>query len=136
MAATRPGQKAADSMTIEKCINEYDVGDVIFEEGSTGRELYVVLDGKIDIVKDGGVTRTTIVTLGKGEFFGEMAVIDGSSRSATAIAAAPKTKVMRINHARFVYLVSQQPAFALMIMDALSKRLRASNAAQFRAAGQ
>jgi CRP/FNR family cyclic AMP-dependent transcriptional regulator len=123
-------------MTIEKCINEYDVGDVIFEEGSTGRELYVVLDGKIDIVKDSGATRTTIVILGKGEFFGEMAVIDGSSRSATAIAAAPKTKVMRINHARFVYLVSQQPAFALMIMDALSKRLRASNAAQFKAAGQ
>jgi CRP/FNR family cyclic AMP-dependent transcriptional regulator len=123
-------------MAIEKCINEYDVADVIFEEGSTGRELYVVLDGKIDIVKDSGGTRTTIVTLGKGEFFGEMAVIDGSSRSATAIAAAPKTKVMRINHARFVYLVSQQPAFALMIMDALSKRLRASNAAQFKAPGQ
>ena len=123
-------------MTIEKCINEYDVSDVIFEEGSTGRELYVVLDGKIDIVKVTGTTRTTIVTLGKGEFFGEMAVIDGSSRSATAIAAAPKTRVMRINHARFVYLVSQQPAFALMIMDALSKRLRASNAAQFKAAAQ
>jgi CRP/FNR family transcriptional regulator, cyclic AMP receptor protein len=123
-------------MTIEKCINEYEVADVIFEEGSTGRELYVVLDGKIDIVKIAGATRTTIVTLGKGEFFGEMAVIDGSSRSATAIAAAPKTRVMRINHARFVYLVSQQPAFALMIMDALSKRLRASNAAQFRAAAQ
>jgi CRP/FNR family cyclic AMP-dependent transcriptional regulator len=123
-------------MTIEKCINEYDVADVIFEEGSTGRELFVVLDGKIDIVKDTGTTRTTIVTLGKGEFFGEMAVIDGSSRSATAIAAAPKTRVMRINHARFVYLVSQQPAFALMIMDALSKRLRVSNAAQFRAAAQ
>jgi CRP/FNR family cyclic AMP-dependent transcriptional regulator len=123
-------------MTIEKCINEYDVGHVIFEEGSSGRELYVVLDGKIDIVKDSGATSTTIVTLGKGEFFGEMAVIDGSSRSATAVAAAPQTKVMRINHARFVYLVSQQPAFALMIMDALSKRLRASNAAQFRAAGQ
>ena len=123
-------------MAIEKCINEYDVADVIFEEGSTGRELYVVLEGKIDIVKDTGATRTTIVTLGKGEFFGEMAVIDGSARSATAVAAAPKTKVMRINHARFVYLVSQQPAFALMIMDALSKRLRASNAVQFKAAGQ
>ena len=120
-------------MTIEKCINEYDVADVIFEEGSTGRELYVVLEGKIDIVKITGATKTTIVTLGKGEFFGEMAVIDGSARSATAIAAAPKTKVMRINHARFVYLVSQQPAFALMIMDALSKRLRASNAVTFRA---
>ena len=121
-------------MAIEKCINEYDVADVIFEEGSTGRELYVVLEGKIDIVKDAGANRTTIVTLGKGEFFGEMAVIDGSSRSATAIAAAPHTRVMRINHARFVYLVSQQPAFALMIMDALSRRLRASNDINYRAA--
>jgi CRP/FNR family cyclic AMP-dependent transcriptional regulator len=121
-------------MAIEKCINEYEVSDVIFEEGSVGRELFVVLEGKIDIVKQSGAKRTLIVTLGKGEFFGEMAVIDGSSRSATAIAAAPKTRVMRINHARFVYLVSQQPAFALMIMDALSKRLRASNAVNFKAA--
>jgi CRP-like cAMP-binding protein len=121
-------------MTIEKCINEYEVSDVIFEEGSVGRELFVVLEGKIDIVKTTDAGRTLIVTLGKGEFFGEMAVIDGSARSATAIAAAPKTKVMRINHARFVYLVSQQPAFALMIMDALSKRLRASNTVNYKAA--
>ena len=122
-------------MAIENCINEFDIGDVIFEEGSTGRELFVVLDGKVEIAKLNAAARTVIVTLGKGEFFGEMAVIDGSSRSATAIAAEPKTRVMRINHARFIYLVSQQPAFALMVMDALSKRLRASNAAAFRASG-
>lgn len=121
-------------MTIEKCINEYNASEVVFEEGSTGRELFVVLDGKIDIVRNSGADRTVLVTLGKGEFFGEMAVIDGSARSATAIAAVAGTRVMRINHARFVYLVSQQPAFALMIMDALSKRLRASNAVNFRAA--
>ena len=123
-----------DAMAIEKCINEYGIGDVIFEEGSTGRELYVVLDGEVEIAKLVGGRKTVIITLGKGEFFGEMAVIDGSSRSATAIAAAPHTRVMRINHARFVYLVSQQPAFALMIMDALSKRLRASNDINYRAA--
>jgi CRP/FNR family transcriptional regulator, cyclic AMP receptor protein len=121
-------------MAIEKCINEFNVGDVIFEEGSTGRDLYVVLDGLIEIAKVSGGQKTVIVTLGKGEFFGEMAVIDGSARSATAICAAPGTRVMRINHARFVYLVSQQPAFALMIMDALSKRLRASNDINYRAA--
>jgi CRP/FNR family cyclic AMP-dependent transcriptional regulator len=129
-----PARRQGGSMAIEKCINEFDVGDVIFEEGSTGRELFVVLDGKIDIVKITSAGKTVIVTLGKGEFFGEMAVIDGSSRSATAVAATPNTRVMRINHARFVYLVSQQPAFALMIMDALSRRLRASNAVTFRAA--
>src|SRR5215472_1918741 len=121
-------------MAIEKCINEYGAGEVIFEEGSTGRELYVVLDGEVEIAKVNGADKTVIVTLGKGEFFGEMAVIDGSARSATAIVAAPRTRVMRINHARFVYLVSQQPAFALMVMDALSKRLRASNAVTYRAA--
>ena len=121
-------------MAIEKCINEYGVGDVIFEEGSSGRELYVVLDGEVEIAKVNGGSKTVIITLGKGEFFGEMAVIDGSSRSATAIAATAGTRVMRINHARFVYLVSQQPAFALMIMDALSKRLRASNDRTFKAA--
>ena len=121
-------------MTIEKCINEYAASEVIFEEGSSGRELFVVLDGKVDIVKSSGADKSVLVTLGKGEFFGEMAVIDGSSRSASAIAAVPGTRVMRINHARFVYLVSQQPAFALMIMDALSKRLRASNAVNFRTA--
>jgi len=121
-------------MAIEKCINAFGVDDVIFEEGSTGRELFVVLDGEVEIAKFSGATRTTITKLGKGEFFGEMAVIDGSARSATAIASAPNTRVMRINHARFVYLVSQQPAFALMVMDALSKRLRASNAVTYRAA--
>jgi CRP-like cAMP-binding protein len=121
-------------MTIEKCINAFAVDDVIFEEGSTGRELFVVLDGEVEIAKIDGAHKTSIIKLGKGEFFGEMAVIDGSARSATAIASAPNTKVMRINHARFVYLVSQQPAFALMVMDALSKRLRASNAVTYRAA--
>ena len=121
-------------MAIEKCIDEYGVGDVIFEEGTTGRELYVVLDGEVEIAKLVGGRKTVIITLGKGEFFGEMAVIDGSSRSATAIAATADTRVMRINHARFVYLVSQQPAFALMIMDALSKRLRASNDRTYQAA--
>jgi CRP/FNR family transcriptional regulator, cyclic AMP receptor protein len=121
-------------MAIEKCIDEYGVGDVIFEEGTTGRELYVVLDGEVEIAKMVGGRKTVIISLGKGEFFGEMAVIDGSARSASAIAASAGARVMRINHARFVYLVSQQPAFALMIMDALSKRLRASNDRTYQAA--
>src|SRR3982074_2040606 len=98
-------------MAIEKCINEFAVDQVIFEEGSTGRELFVVLEGQVEIAKVSGARQTVIVTLGKGEFFGEMAVIDGSSRSAPGLAAAPHTRVVRISQARFVYLVSQQPAF-------------------------
>jgi hypothetical protein len=46
--ATATSQKAGDVMAIEKCINEFGVDEVIFEEGSTGRELFVVLDGKVE----------------------------------------------------------------------------------------
>ena len=49
-------------MTIEKCINDFDVGDVIFEEGSSGRELFVVLEGQIEIAKITGAGKTVIVT--------------------------------------------------------------------------
>ena len=44
-------------MAIEKCINEFDVNDVIFEEGSTGRELFVVLDGQVEIAKMNGASQ-------------------------------------------------------------------------------
>jgi hypothetical protein len=61
------------SMAIAKCINGLDPNEVIFEEGSTGREMFVVLDGKVGISE-----------------------INGSM----AIAATPNTGVMQINHAR------------------------------------
>ena len=64
-------QKAfGGAMTIEKCINAFAVDDVIFEEGSTGRELFVVLDGEVEIAKLDGARKTSITKLGKGEFFG------------------------------------------------------------------
>jgi CRP/FNR family transcriptional regulator, cyclic AMP receptor protein len=66
----RSGQKAEGYMAIEKCINEFDVGDVIFEEGSSGRELFVVLEGQMEIARIGAAGKTVIATLGKGEFFG------------------------------------------------------------------
>ena len=121
-------------MAIAKCINEFAVDDVILEEGSTGRELFVVPDGEVEIAKLSGDARTTIVQLGKGRVLRRNCRGRGSARSASEIAAAPNTSVLKINHARLVYLVSQQPAFALMVVDALSKRPRASNAVTYRAA--
>jgi CRP/FNR family transcriptional regulator, cyclic AMP receptor protein len=46
-------------MAIEKCINEFDVDDVIFEEGSTGRELFVVLKSSKDVIEPGSPGRDT-----------------------------------------------------------------------------
>ena len=91
-----------------------------------GAHRALFLDEEVEIAKVKG-PKAAIVTLGKSEFSGEMAVIDGSSRSANAIAAHDDTRMVQINHARFVYLVSPQPAVARMTIEALSRRLRASN---------
>jgi CRP-like cAMP-binding protein len=59
--------------------------------------------------------------------FGEMALIDGSSRSATAVAAEP-TEVAPIDKTAFAHLVRQDPDFALRVMRLLTQRIRQMNA--------
>jgi hydroxyacylglutathione hydrolase len=96
---------------------------VIFEQGATGREFYIILSGSVAIRKRVGDCDRQLAVLNSGHFFGEMAILDGFPRSATAVAIEPTT-LMAVDAARFIYLVSQQPAFAMLIMEAMSKRQR------------
>jgi CRP-like cAMP-binding protein len=66
----------------------------------------------------------TLATLGSGEFFGEMALVDSSPRTAKAIAAEDNTRLVTLDQDKFLYLVGQQPAFALTIMHELCRRIR------------
>ena len=108
----------------DKFLRTFGNGDVIFEEGSVGKHMYVVVSGSVRIVKKAGAEVAVVATLGKGELFGEMALVDSLPRSASAIAAGDGASVVEIDHAQFAYLVGQQPAFALIILKALSLRLR------------
>lgn len=96
---------------------------VIFEQGDPGQEFYIILSGSVAIRKRVGNCDSQLAILNAGHFFGEMAILDGFPRSATAI-AVEHTVLMAVDAARFIYLVSQQPAFAMLIMEALSKRQR------------
>ncbi|MDF1543426.1 MAG: cyclic nucleotide-binding domain-containing protein [Anaerosomatales bacterium] len=62
----------------------YGDGDVIFKQGSFAGQMYVVRRGKVRIFRDQDGKETTLAALGPGEFFGEMSVIEGKPRSATA----------------------------------------------------
>ncbi|MGK2923604.1 MAG: cyclic nucleotide-binding domain-containing protein [Methyloceanibacter sp.] len=96
-------------------------GEVIFAEGGEGDFMYVVRSGEVEIERNGKV----IETLSAGGIFGEMALIDGSSRSATA-RAKTDAELAPINEKSFMFLVHETPFFAIAVMRTLAERLRRS----------
>jgi len=100
-------------------IKTFAAGETIFTEGTTGREMYVVLEGSVDI----RVGNKTLDVTGPGGLFGEMALIDSSARSATAIAKNDCTLVP-VNEQQFLRMVERTPLFTLNVMQILAGRLR------------
>ena len=86
--------------------------------------MFVVCSGCVVLSKRLGEEQVTIAKLGPGEFFGEMALVDDGPRTATAVADAEQTRVVALDKSKFLYLVSQQPPFALTIMRGLCERMR------------
>lgn len=97
----------------------YAAGDVIFAEGDKGDAMYVVRTGEVAIERRGHVMET----LSGGGIFGEMALIDGSPRSAT-VRARTDCEVAPINEKSFLFLVHETPYFAIAVMRTLAERLR------------
>ena len=96
-------------------------GDTIFTTGDPVDYMYVVRSGEVEIERDGKV----VETLSGGGIFGEMALIDGSPRSATA-RAKTDAEVAPINEKSFLFLVHETPFFAIAVMRTLADRLRRS----------
>ena len=101
----------------------YAAGDRIFLQDDEASCMYVVRSGKVNITTFG----TVLESVGPYGMFGEMALIDGSQRSATAI-AAEATEVAPIDRAAFAHLVRRDPEFALRVMRLLAGRIRQMNA--------
>jgi CRP-like cAMP-binding protein len=93
--------------------------EVIFREGDKGDKMYLVRSGEVEIELNGKV----IETLAQGDIFGEMALIDGSPRVATARAKTP-CEVAAITEKGFIFLVDEMPYFAIFVMRTLADRLR------------
>lgn len=99
----------------------YKSGDSIVDEGTMGVGFYLILDGKAEVRKGGKI----LATLGKGQFFGEMSLIDEQPRSADVIAVAP-TKCWALTSWAFAALVKSHPEIALSMLKEMVKRLRAA----------
>jgi len=118
----------SEGIAYEKFIKVYRKSEVIFEENSSGSEMFIVYSGKVKLYTQPKTGRRTVLSvLRPGEHFGEMALIDGSPRSATAVAVQDNTKLVILDKAKFLYLVQQQPEFAFAMMETLSQRIREAN---------
>lgn len=97
-------------------------GKILFKEGEIAEVMYVLLEGSVDIVVGG----TVVECAEAGTVLGEMAVIDRSPRSATAISKTP-CRLVSMTATQFDVLVHETPEFARLVMQVLSGRLRRMN---------
>jgi CRP-like cAMP-binding protein len=100
----------------------FPAGSTVLDEGGTGRLMYVVKEGTLDVRVGGRV----VATAGPGEVVGELALIDDGPRSA-AVVARTDCQLVPVDEKRFLFLVQQTPYFALQVMRVLADRLRKMN---------
>jgi len=101
----------------------YNAGRVIVKRDEPGRAFYVIVDGTAKVVKGKIVTARREAELGPGDFFGELALLDGDPRAATVVAATPLTTI-RIERAAFRHLLREEPELALKVLEGMARRTR------------
>ena len=101
-------------------------GEYLFREGESGEYAYIVNSGKIEITKISANGEDVLVTLEPPSLFGEMALIDGSPRSASARAKGD-TIITEVTSAAFDQYIKKNPEAAVRIMKGISENLRTAN---------
>lgn len=120
-------QKELDSLSSILVMNHFPKGHRVFSEGSEGEHMYIVITGKVNITRDWGIlNREMSITLNKGDFFGEMSILDNNSRCANATMAESGV-LLSIDRNEFREIISRSPEFSFHIMSTLCKRLRKAN---------
>ena len=99
-------------------------GEVILYEGDFSQELYILVSGRVRIVKDyHGPHERTLAVLTPGDFFGEMAIFESAPRSATVV-AEEEAELLTLSPDKFKQTIYQKPDMAFEIFRELSARLR------------
>ena len=109
--------------SLEHLVRRHASGTVLFQEGDRGTHLYVIRTGKVNIWKRIGETDITLAVLGAGEFFGEMALLEGLPRSAGATVIEEAT-LIEVDQPSFETLIRKNSEVALRLLRRLSSRLR------------
>jgi PPM family protein phosphatase len=110
---------AIDSVTQEQ---SFEASQIIVSQGTAGHAFYMILEGRVEIVRDGN----SLGAFRPGDFFGEMSLLDSAPRSATIRAIEP-TSCLMLSSWDFKGLLERHPSIAIKLLEVLSRRLRVAD---------
>ena len=128
---TFPLMSTASPQTLEWLFNvatehEYPTGRAVLMEDAWGNAVYFVVSGWVKVRRTVGEDSVALAILGRGDFFGEMAILDESPRSTDVIALSP-VKLLSISRDKFIQILFKDPQLHHRMLQMMVKRLRQAN---------
>ncbi|MBI3946449.1 MAG: YihY family inner membrane protein [Armatimonadetes bacterium] len=107
------------SPLLRRFVTEYRPGTILFREEDPGREMHCVLSGAVTLTRAG----ETLSVMRAGSYFGEMSMLTGAPRTATATVSAPGTRLVAISQDNFEVILRENPAIVRAILVEMAARL-------------
>ncbi len=129
----KPVTEAPNLDDVSKFIVSPKAGEFVFREGDAGTEMFVIQEGRVEILKQRAGEQRQVAVLEVGDFFGEMSLLEEQPREVSA-RAATEARLLRIDQSTFDQIVQEDPEIAVRMLRKLSRRLREMQDAEDRAA--
>ena len=110
----------------KELIRHYSAGEVIVREGDITKDMFILQEGKVKVVKQMAGHEIELGTMEKGDFFGEMSLLESEPRTASIIATKP-CKVLVIQAGGLLVRLRRDPTLAFEMLQKLSNRIRRMN---------
>jgi CRP-like cAMP-binding protein len=107
-------------------VQAFEDGEIVVREGEETREMFIIREGRIEILKQVGGHEVLLAVLERGSFFGEMSLLEGMPRSATARAIG-KTELVVLRPGSLLVQIRRDPTFAFELLQQMSRRVRELN---------
>ena len=104
----------------------YQDGEVIIQQGDEGHCMFVIQEGRVEVVQQVNGKEVQLGIRGEGEYVGEMAIFEREVRSAT-VRALGEARVLTVDQKNFLRRVAEDPSLAFSLVQNLSARLRESS---------
>ena len=105
---------------------EYEGGEVIVRQGEEGDCMYVIQEGRVEVVQVRGNDIVRLAALDQGDFFGEMAIFERETRSAT-VRALGNVRLLTVDRKTFLRRIQEDPSLAFRVVQTMSGRINQLN---------